>query len=56
MGTMKHKAEEFLGKAKAKLGEHTDDPKLKAEGKGEQSEAEFKQGTDKMKDAFDKDK
>ena len=55
MGTLKHKAEEFLGKAKEKLGEQTDDATLKAEGREEQSEADFKQGTEKMKDAFDKD-
>lgn len=54
MGDLKHKAEEGLASAKEKLGEKTDDPDLKAEGEKEKSEAEFKQGVDKMKDAFDK--
>jgi uncharacterized protein YjbJ (UPF0337 family) len=55
MGDMKHKAEEALGEAKSKLGEHTDDKNLQAEGEKDKSEADFKQGVDKMKDAFKKD-
>lgn len=49
---MRHKAEELGGKAKEALGKATDDERLEAEGKGEQSKADLKQAADKVKDAF----
>ncbi len=49
---MEHKAEELGGKAKEALGKASDDERLEAEGKGEQSKANLKQAGDKVKDAF----
>ena len=49
---LKHKAEGALGKGKEKLGDASDDPDLKAEGKTDQSKADLKQAGDKVKDAF----
>jgi len=48
----KNKAEEALGKAKEKLGEGTDDERMAAEGRGEQSKADVKQAGETVKDAF----
>ncbi|GEN81348.1 CsbD family protein [Actinotalea fermentans] len=50
---MEHKAEELGGKAKEALGKASDDEKLEAEGRGEQTKANLKQAGDKVKDAFD---
>lgn len=49
---MKHKAEELVGKAKAFLGDKTDDDSMQAEGESEQTKANLKQAGDKVKDAF----
>jgi uncharacterized protein YjbJ (UPF0337 family) len=49
---LRHKAEELGGKAKEALGKASDDERLEAEGKGEQSKADLKQAGDKIKDAF----
>ncbi len=51
MGDLKHKAEEALGAAKERIGEHTDNEELQAEGKGEQTKANVKQAGDHVKDA-----
>ena len=51
---MEHKAEELGGKAKEAAGKATDDERLEAEGKGDQTKANLKQAGDKVKDAFDR--
>lgn len=55
---IKNKAEEFGGKAKEGLGNVTDNEKLEAEGKADQTKADIKQGIeelgDKVKEACDK--
>ena len=55
---IKNKAEEFGGKAKEGLGNVTDNEKLEAEGKADQTKADIKQGIeelgDKVKEAGDK--
>ena len=54
MGTgdkARKKAEELVGKAKEKLGEATDDEKLKGEGKVEKAKGAAKQAGEKVKDA-----
>jgi len=48
---VKHKAEELAGAGKKAAGDATDDEKLAAEGRSEQSEAKVKQAGDKAKDA-----
>ena len=48
-----HKAEELGGKAKEALGDATDNERLEAEGRNEQTKANLKQAGDKVKDAFD---
>jgi uncharacterized protein YjbJ (UPF0337 family) len=48
----KHKAEGGLGKAKEALGKTSDDEKLEAEGRVDQSKADLKQAGEKVKDAF----
>ncbi|MGI8576585.1 MAG: CsbD family protein [Nocardioidaceae bacterium] len=52
---LKHKAEEALGKGKAKTGQATDDKSLQAEGEKDQSKANLKQAGDNVKDAFRKE-
>ena len=57
MGTddkMANQGESMLGKAKEKLGDATDNDRLQAEGKGDQSKADIKQAGEKVKDAFKK--
>jgi len=49
---MKNKVEGIRGKAKEGAGKATDDEKLEAEGKGEQTAADLKQAGEKVKDAF----
>jgi uncharacterized protein YjbJ (UPF0337 family) len=49
---MKNKAEDIRGKAKEGAGKATDDEKLEAEGRGEQTAADLKQAGEKVKDAF----
>ncbi|MBO9556914.1 MULTISPECIES: CsbD family protein [Cellulomonas] len=49
---IKHAAEEASGKAKEAWGKLTDDERLEAEGKGQQTSANIKQAGDDVKDAF----
>lgn len=49
---IKNKAEELVGQGKEKVGEHTDNEDLRAEGKGDQSKAGLKQTGEDVKDAF----
>ena len=49
--SMKHKAEEALGKAKAGVGDASDDERLEAEGRREEKGAQLKQAGDKVEDA-----
>lgn len=44
--------EDALGHAKEGVGKATDNPKLEAEGKGDQAKANLKQAGEKVKDAF----
>jgi uncharacterized protein YjbJ (UPF0337 family) len=44
--------EKLEGKAKESTGKATDDEQLEAEGKTDQSKADLKQATEKVKDAF----
>jgi uncharacterized protein YjbJ (UPF0337 family) len=48
----KNVAEDTLGKAKEGVGKLTDDERLEAEGRVEQSKADLKQAGEKVKDAF----
>ena len=55
MGTddkMSNQAEGLKGKAKEAAGRATDDERLEAEGKGDQTSADAKQAGEKVKDAF----
>lgn len=45
-------AEDAKGKAKEAAGKATDDERLEAEGKVDQSKADLKQAGEKVKDAF----
>jgi uncharacterized protein YjbJ (UPF0337 family) len=45
-------AEDLQGKAKEATGKATDDERLEAEGKADQSKADLKQAGEKVKDAF----
>jgi uncharacterized protein YjbJ (UPF0337 family) len=47
-----NKLDELTGQAKEKLGEHTDNERLEAEGKTDQSKANLKQAGENVKDAF----
>lgn len=47
----KHKAEEVIGEVKEKVGELTNNDRLKVEGRGEQAGAHVKQTGDSVKDA-----
>ncbi|MFJ4170718.1 CsbD family protein [Paenarthrobacter sp. NPDC089714] len=47
--------EKIAGKAKEAAGKLTDNERLEAEGKGEQSKADLKNAGEKVKDAFKKD-
>ncbi len=49
-----NKLDEMTGQAKEKLGKHTDNERLEAEGQTDQSKANLKQAGDKVKDAFKK--
>ncbi|MEW9872036.1 CsbD family protein [Arthrobacter sp. HS15c] len=48
-------AEKLGGKAKEAAGKATDDERLEAEGRMDQSKADLKQAGEKVKDAFKKD-
>jgi uncharacterized protein YjbJ (UPF0337 family) len=45
-------AENAVGKGKEAVGDATDNERLEAEGKGEQTKANLKQAGEKVKDAF----
>ncbi|WP_347109189.1 CsbD family protein [Paenarthrobacter sp. S56] len=47
--------EKIAGKAKEAAGKLTDNERLEAEGKGEQTKADLKNAGEKVKDAFKKD-
>ena len=49
---IKHGAEDLTGKAKEAAGKATDNERLEAEGRVDQSEADLKQAGEKVKDAF----
>ncbi|KQX66159.1 CsbD family protein [Angustibacter sp. Root456] len=44
--------EDLKGKAKEAAGKLTDDERMEAEGKGDQSKADLKNAGEKVKDAF----
>ena len=47
-----NKLDEMTGQAKEKLGKHTDNERLEAEGQTDQSKANLKQAGENVKDAF----
>jgi uncharacterized protein YjbJ (UPF0337 family) len=47
-----NKAEEMGGKVKEGVGKATDDERLEAEGKADQSSSKLKQAVENVKDAF----
>jgi uncharacterized protein YjbJ (UPF0337 family) len=49
---VKNKADEVAGKAKETWGKVTDDERLEAEGKGDQTAANVKKAGENVKDAF----
>ena len=49
----KDKAEELAGKAKATVGDKTDNPDLEAEGRMQEAEADVKQAGENVKDSGD---
>jgi uncharacterized protein YjbJ (UPF0337 family) len=49
-----NKSEEIGGKVKEGVGRATDDEKLEAEGKADQTSSNLKQAGEKIKDAFKK--
>ena len=48
----RNKAEELKGQAKEAAGRASNDPRLEAEGRADQSRANLKQAVEKIKDAF----
>ena len=49
----KDKAEELIGKAKAAMGDATDNPDLEAEGRMQEAKADVKQAGENVKDTGD---
>ncbi|WP_103662910.1 CsbD family protein [Microbacterium sp. CJ77] len=49
---IKHGAEDLTGKAKEAAGKATDNERLEAEGKADQTKADVKKAGDNVKDAF----
>jgi uncharacterized protein YjbJ (UPF0337 family) len=49
----KDKAEELAGKAKAAMGDATDNPDLEAEGRNQEAKADVKQAGEDVKDTGD---
>ena len=49
---IKNAAEGLTGKSKEAAGDATDNPRLEAEGKGDQASSDLKQAGEKVKDAF----
>ncbi|MGM1061821.1 CsbD family protein [Saccharothrix sp. Mg75] len=47
-----NKAEELKGRAKAAVGDATDNEQWQAEGRAEQAKGSLKQAAEKVKDAF----
>ena len=47
-----NKSDQLKGKAKEGVGKATDNEKLEAEGKGDQTKGNIKQAGEKVKDAF----
>ncbi|MGO4250124.1 CsbD family protein [Paenarthrobacter sp. RAF54_2] len=52
---MENAGEKIAGKAKEAAGKLTDNERLEAEGKGEQTKADLKGAGEKVKDAFKND-
>jgi uncharacterized protein YjbJ (UPF0337 family) len=52
---IRNAAEDLGGKAKEAAGKVTDNERLEAEGKADQSKADLKQAGEKTKDAFRRD-
>ncbi|MGJ7440731.1 CsbD family protein [Aquipuribacter sp. MA13-6] len=52
---IKNTAEDLGGKAKEAAGKATDNERLEAEGKADQSKADLKQAGENVKDAFRQD-
>ena len=50
----KNEMENVQGKVKEAVGKGTDNERLEAEGKADQSKADLKNAGEKVKDAFDK--
>ena len=50
---IENKADEAKGKIKEQVGDATDNERLEAEGKADQSEANLNQAGEKVKDAVD---
>ena len=49
---IRNAAQDLSGKGKEAAGKGTDDERLEAEGKGDQTSASLKQAGEKVKDAF----
>jgi uncharacterized protein YjbJ (UPF0337 family) len=52
MDKAKNAAQKFMGGGKEAVGEHTNDPKMAAEGQKDQVAGDLKQAGEKAKDAF----
>jgi uncharacterized protein YjbJ (UPF0337 family) len=48
----RNKAQELKGQVKEAAGRASDNPRLEAEGRGDQTRANLKQAVEKVKDAF----
>jgi uncharacterized protein YjbJ (UPF0337 family) len=48
----RNKAQELKGQVKEAAGRVSDNPRLEAEGRGDQTKANLKQAVEKIKDAF----
>jgi uncharacterized protein YjbJ (UPF0337 family) len=48
----RNKAQELKGQVKEAAGRASDNPRLEAEGRGDQTKANLKQAAEKIKDAF----
>ena len=48
----RNKTQELKGQVKEAAGRATDNPRLEAEGRADQTKANLKQGAEKVKDAF----
>lgn len=51
MGDVRNKSQEFKGKAKEKVGDWTDNERMRAEGMADQAKAKAKQSAEEAKDA-----